>query len=250
MNKPIILIGVGEMGGVFARGFLKSNFSVYPVTRQANLMQALADVSDPEAVVIAVGEKELDGILKNIPKKFYDRVVLLQNELLPRDWLTHSITNPTVISVWFEKKYPQDYKVIIPSPVFGPKAGLIAQALGAINIPTVILKNEDDLIVELLVKNLYILTINIAGIKVGGTIEELWKKHQEFARQVASEILDIQFALLGKSLEKEPLIQKMVEAFAGDWQHKCMGRTAPDRLVRALRQADQAGLKVEILRQI
>ena len=42
----------------------------------------------------------------------------------------------------------------------------------------------------------------------------------------------------------------MVEGIKGDLQHKCMGRSAPARLARAIQQADQAGLKVPKLREI
>ena len=250
MQRPIVLIGVGEMGGVFARGFLKNGFPIYPVTRQTDLAQVQKTVTDPEAVVVAVGEKDLDVCLKSIPLAWHERLVLLQNELLPQSWQRHKILSPTVISVWFEKKFPQDYKVIIPSPVFGQKANIVASALNALSIPTVILRNEEELLVELIVKNLYILTINVAGLQVGGSVEELWKQHGDLAQEVANEILDIQFALIGKQLNRQKLIEKMVLAFAGDWQHKCMGRTSKERLARAINQADKAKLSVPALRRI
>jgi hypothetical protein len=42
----------------------------------------------------------------------------------------------------------------------------------------------------------------------------------------------------------------MLAAFDGDPEHKCMGRSAPARLARAIRQADEAGLDVPRLREI
>ena len=33
MNEPIVLVGIGEMGGVFARAFLRAGHPVYPVNR-------------------------------------------------------------------------------------------------------------------------------------------------------------------------------------------------------------------------
>jgi hypothetical protein len=41
-----------------------------------------------------------------------------------------------------------------------------------------------------------------------------------------------------------------VEAFEGDPQHKCMGRSAPARLQRALELADAAGIAAPTLRRI
>jgi len=250
MNKTVILIGIGEMGGVFARGILKAGYSVYPVMRGADIDKIAKEISEPEAVVVAVGEKDIQGILAAIPKVWHEKLVLLQNELLPRDWLAHKIQNPTVISAWFEKKAGKDVKVIISSPVFGPLAQIIKSSLDAINISCNILLKPDDLLFELVAKNVYILTVNIAGLEVGGTVGELWGKYQVFARDVAEDIMDIQFRLIEKELDRDKLIKSMVNAFNGDLDHKCMGRSAPTRLERAISQADQYGLKVNKLREI
>ncbi len=247
---PVILIGVGEMGGVFARGFLKAGYPVVPVTRQMDFTSVAQTYPKVQAVTIAVAEKDLHSVLEKIPPVWKNALFLLQNELLPKDWQQHQIKNPTVISVWFEKKSGQDVKIVIPSPIFGPKASLIHASLEALKIPSFILKSEHDLTFELVLKNLYILTINIAGLKTGGTVEELWRNHQDFARAVASDVLDIQQTLIDGKLDRERLIEGMLKAFAGDWQHKCLGRTAQARLERAIQQADQKSLAVKTLRKI
>ena len=250
MNEAVTIIGVGEVGGVFARGFLRSGHPVYPVTRSMDLAKLPTDWPHSAAVVVAVGEKDLAATLKGLPASWRDRTVLVQNELLPQDWQSHGLQNPTVISVWFEKKQPNDFKVIIPSPVYGPCAGLVADALAALNIPTKICADEDDLLAELILKNLYILTTNVCGLKVGGNVGELWSLHQDLARGVANEVLDIQFRLADKEFPREPLIAAMQKAFDGDPQHKCMGRSAPARLERALAQAEQLGIAAETLQHI
>jgi len=45
-------------------------------------------------------------------------------------------------------------------------------------------------------------------------------------------------------------LQGTLEAFDGDPDHGCMGRSAPARLARALQQADASGLEVPELRKI
>lgn len=250
MKKPVILIGVGEMGGVFARGFLKAGHPVYPVTRGMNMNDGVRDWPEPEAVIVAVGEKDLDQTLKIIPDVWRSKLVLIQNELLPKNWETHGIKNPTVISVWFEKKPGKDVKVIIPSPVYGPKAQMVREALEAIKIPCRVLKNADELLFELILKNLYILTTNIAGLKVGGTVGELWAKHQTLACAIADDVLTIQFHLAGKEFDRNKLIKEMVKAFDGDPDHICMGRSAPTRLERALNIASDADLEIPALKGI
>lgn len=247
MNKQLILIGVGEMGGVFARGFLRRGFTVTPVTRQDDIDAVATTHPEPDAVLLAVGEKDLPDMLQKMPADWQNRLILLQNELLPRDWQTHGLEEPTVISVWFEKKKGQDAKVIIPSPVYGPRSQMVFDALGSIDIPVNMLDSSASLLQELVLKNLYIVTTNVAGLKVGGTVGELWSQHETFARDIAREVLDIQAWLTGETLDHDALVAGMVNCFNGDLAHKCMGRSAPARLERALNQAREAGIDVPVL---
>ncbi|MDH5631482.1 MAG: NAD(P)-binding domain-containing protein [Gammaproteobacteria bacterium] len=250
MNNPIIMIGAGEMGGVFARGLLKSGKPIYPVTRNMDMEQVAREIPEPEAVLVTVAEKDIDDVLGRIPAAWRDRLILLQNELLPRDWQKHEIRNVTVISVWFEKKPAQDYKVLISSPVFGPHAELVKTALTALNIPCHIVESCEALAFELVLKNVYILTTNIAGLECGGTVSELWRDHEKFTRKIAGDVMDIQDWLMNTKMDREALIKGMLKAFDGDPDHKCMGRSAPARLARALETADEAGLAVHKLREI
>ncbi len=250
MLDPIIIIGIGEIGAVLARGLLRLGHPVYPVYRDMPLASAHTFNPEPRAVILAVGEADLQGCLSAMPTPWRDRLVLLQNELLPRDWEPHGLSHPTIMSVWFEKKKGQDSKPLLPTPVYGPHAGLIIQAMAKVDLPAREIEDMDSMLWELVRKNVYILTTNIAGLLVGGTVEELWQNHQTLAREVASEVIDLQNWLTGRQFERERLIEGMLEGFAGDWQHKCMGRSAPARLARALQLADQAGLALPTLRRI
>jgi len=254
MNKPVVIIGIGEIGSVFARGFLRSGHPVYPITRDMDLEIEAENIPDPEVVMVAVDEAALPDMLGRIPEQWRSRIALIQNELLPTDWVQQGYSNPTVISVWFEKKKGQDVKVVVPSPVYGPHAKLLADALQALDIPNTILQDEDQLLFELVRKNYYILTTNIAGLKTGGSVSELWDNHEAFARSVTADIYKLQSHLTsdtpGAELDHDKLIDAMVVAFEGDPDHQCMGRSAPARLERALQIADKAGLAVDVLQGI
>jgi len=243
MKKSVVLIGVGEMGGVFARGFLRLGYSVSPVVRGVDISQLAKEIANPELVLVAVGEADLQTVLETMPANWRDSLVLLQNELLPGDWQKHGL-HPTVISVWFEKKKGQDAKVLIPSPVYGSKSQLIHDALEQVDIPCKILDNEAALLFELVVKNVYIVTTNVAGLKTGGTVGELWSDHRDLANRISHEVITIQQALTGQNFDADKLIDAMVIAFNGDLDHKCMGRSAPARLQRALDQARKFSLNV------
>ncbi|MDG6778198.1 hypothetical protein QCB44_05710 [Thiomicrorhabdus sp. zzn3] len=250
MKDPIIVIGLGELGSVFARGFLRTGYPVFPVTRDMDMHNAANAYPTPKAVLVAVAEADIHDVLARCPENWKDRLILLQNELLPRDWKAANIKEPTVISVWFEKKKGMDSKIVLPSPIYGPHARLVFDALASLEIPSYLVDSEDELAYELVRKNLYILTTNIAGLEVGGNVEGLMNQHADVMNAVAADVIDIQNWLTGVENDRQRLMEGLIEAIHGDLEHGCMGRSAPARLTRALGFADQAGLAVPKLREI
>lgn len=251
MKKPIVVLGIGELGSVFARAFLKNNYPVYPITKETDINE-LAHNIDPELILICTGEADLQNALKDIPDKWKNRVAMMQNELLPRDWEDHGFINPTVISVWFEKKKGMDSKVLISSPVFGKKSHILAESLALIEIPAHVLNSEDALLFELVLKNLYILTTNIAGMAIepGANVDSLRRNHLQLMRDVSSDVLILQSTLTGRVFDQTDLEQGMIKAFEGDLKHGCMGRSAPARLERALQLARELDLTMPTLKKI
>ncbi|MEB4591820.1 hypothetical protein VSS37_12580 [Candidatus Thiothrix sp. Deng01] len=250
MKDPVVIIGIGEIGAVFARGFLRTGHPVYPITRSMDIQAERSQVPEPIVVIVAVGEADLHPALEKLPDEWKPRIALIQNELLPADWQCHGLVDPTIASIWFEKKPGQDVKVVIPSPVYGEHAELLTGSLNALDIPAYLVHDRERLLFELVRKNYYILASNIAGLKVGGNVSKLWAEHEPLVRTIAGDIHTLQEHLTGNKLEHEELLQAMLVAFDGDPGHQCMGRSAPARLQRALRIADEAGLDVPALREI
>ncbi len=244
MKAPVVVIGMGEIGSVFARAFLKTGHPVFPLLRGDSIDELQKQIDMPVAVILAVGESDLQSTLKQIPQQWLSVLVLLQNELLPRDWVFLPV-EPTVISIWFEKKKGQDSKVIIASPVHGVLSQLVHDSLASLDIAVKIVADKEAMLSELVVKNLYILTSNIAGLEVGGNVGELWQQHRDIAELVIDDVLLIQEQLTGQSLDKSQLVDLMLLAFDGDPLHQCMGRSAPARLQRALDQAKEFGLELK-----
>jgi ketopantoate reductase len=248
--SEVVVVGLGQLGRVFAGALLRSGHTVVPANRGDDLAVLAQRHPDPALALVAVGENDLHTALTAIPASWKPRAALIQNELLPRDWEAHGYVNPTVISVWFEKKKGTDAKPLIPSPVAGPGAKLLSDALATVDLPCREVATGDELLFELVRKNVYILTTNIAGLRTGGTVAELWARHEAFARQVANDVMDIQDALTGVQHDRAALIAGMLEAFEGDPQHGCTGRSAPARLARAIGHADAFGLAVPVLRAL
>ncbi len=250
MKKEIIVIGIGEMSGVFTRALLRAGYPIIPITRDIKISDVQQKFNNPEMILVAVGETDLSPVLEQLPSDWKDKVVLLQNELLPYDWEKHELINPTVISVWFEKKKGQDFKVLVPSPIMGPKAEIIKNALSLLEIPGWVVANDKEMLFELVRKNLYILMTNITGLEVGGDVNALWNQHRELAFKVFDELLILQNHLTQYDNDREPLIEAVVEAINGDLAHQCMGRSAPGRLARALDYAGKNQLEVPELKRI
>jgi hypothetical protein len=70
------------------------------------------------------------------------------------------------------------------------------------------------------------------------------------ANDIATEVIQIQENLTGTTLATERLIAGMTEAFEGDPDHKCMGRSAPARLQRALQLANDHQLSLPVLESL
>ena len=251
MKNPIVVLGIGELGSVFSRAFLKNNYSVYPITRETDIDELTKSIN-PELILVCTAEADLQSALKSIPDQWKDRVSMMQNELLPRDWEPYGFVNPTIISVWFEKKKGIDSKVLISSPAFGPKAQILSDSLALIDIPAHALNSEDELLFELILKNLYILTTNIAGLAIekGANVDDLRNHHITLMRNVSADVLALQTQLTGRSFNSDKLEQGMIKAFEGDLEHGCMGRSAPARLERALQLAKESGVRVPALEDI
>jgi hypothetical protein len=250
MQAPIVIIGIGELGGEFARGFLRCGFPVYPITRHTDLEKASLDIPDPALVLITVQEHELDNMLGKLPKPWREKICLVQNELLPRHWQRHQLCTPTVAVVWFEKKPEMALTNILYTPVYGPHAEIVTRALDAIGIPTQILNNETELLYELARKSLYILTVNICGLVANVSVSDLWHHHQNLARTVAKEAINLLEWLCGQKLPTERLINGMVEGIEDCPHRNCLGRSAQARLKRALDHAATAKIETPKMQEI
>ncbi len=97
MKPPIVIVGIGELASVFAKAFLRNGYPVYPITRNMNIAKEAENLPEPQLVLVAVAEKDFQQVMETMPARWRKRLVLLQNELLPRDWLAHAIDDPTVM---------------------------------------------------------------------------------------------------------------------------------------------------------
>jgi hypothetical protein len=250
LKEPVVIVGVGEIGTVFGAGFLRLGRPVFPVILGMNPVEVAERIGPVALALVAVREDDLHAVLDNLPPAWRDRIGLVQNELMPADWMRHGIENPTVAAVWFEKrsgKLPAPY---FPSPVFGPGSELMIDALRANGLEAYGLSSPDELLYELVRKNLYIISKNIAGLAAPGSVGELWQSHRQVFLQVAEDVYQIQEARAGVRLPRERLFQQFQSDVEALPDKGTAGGSARGRLARTLAQADAARLPVPALRAV
>ncbi len=245
----MVVVGVGELGGFFAQGLLRTGHVVVPWLRSSSVGQVVEQAPKPALVLVAVGEDDVSPVLGALPAPYRERVALLQNELVPHTWQAAGIVEPTVCVVWFEKKPNKPVTQLAPSLCFGPEAQRLQSALEALGIDHAGLSSREELLGALLRKNVYILTTNLAGLRTGGTVGELWANHRDFATKVAAEVLDLQEVLVGR-VDRDEEFAALERAIAADPTHGCAGRSAPRRLARTLAHADRLAVEVPTLRSL
>ncbi|MBK6579734.1 MAG: hypothetical protein IPG17_26835 [Sandaracinaceae bacterium] len=237
----VVVIGLGQMGGVFARAAEGAGCRVVPVTRGQDIAEVARETPAPRSVVVAVGELDLTAALDALPAGYRERTLLLQNELLPSSWTERGVVDPTVAVVWFEKKATTDLRPIRSTPIAGPQREFWVAALAGLGVPTHAVPDE-QLLFELVAKNLYILTANIAGLEVGGSVGQLLAAHRPLAEVVAREVIAVQAALTGQELDFDALFAHFEASVAGDPEHGCRGRTSASRLDRLQHHARALGV--------
>jgi 3-hydroxyisobutyrate dehydrogenase-like beta-hydroxyacid dehydrogenase len=83
--STLIVIGLGQLGRVFAGGLLRTGCTVVPVNRGDDMAALAQRHATPEMVLVAVAETDLHTVLAALPDNWKSRAALIQNELLPRD---------------------------------------------------------------------------------------------------------------------------------------------------------------------
>jgi hypothetical protein len=248
--SEVVVWGMGELGGVFARGLLRTGHIVFPVLRDTDVEALAARLPAPALVLVAVGEAALPGVLARMPAAWRARVALLQNELRPRDWQRHGLDAPTLAVVWFEKKRGGDARVLLPTPIAGPGASLLVGALRSLGLASEHVA-YDAALAALVAKNLYILATNLAGLRVGGDVGTLVTAHRALIDALVPELLALESALFSPHSVDPAAARAVLErACAADPRHACAGRSAPDRLARTLAHADALGLELPALRAL
>ncbi len=160
MIKHFTVIGVGQIGGVFAQGALRLGARVQAFTRQRPLTSQ--DQLEPdELIVVSTPEGEHERVFAAIPESLYSHVCLVQNELLLIG--AEQLTSANWGMIWFSKKAGTGIDVCGTNAFVGPQAEAFAEVLRASNLEaeTVRAAERGRIAAE---KYAFILALNALGL--------------------------------------------------------------------------------------
>jgi ketopantoate reductase len=249
VNPNIVVVGMGQLGEVFARCFLRAGFTTVPVLRSQSIEGRVDEGT--RLLLLAVGEADLDQALASVPNELLPQVVLLQNELRPASFSSRyqadsKKSGPTILVVWFEKKGERPPVVVLPSVLFGPQSELMQQALAKMDLPARRIDGPAELAHELALKNLYILGLNLSGLRGASRAGELLDAGAPFEALV-DELISLEqagqrAANWDVELDHQRLRRDLELSIQADPNHGCAGRTAPERLARTLELGEKWGV--------
>jgi ketopantoate reductase len=241
-DQETLVVGMGEIGSVFALGLLRRGYTVVPILRSTPVETILARPSNPSLCVVAVAEDDLDHVLDGWARRYADRWVLMQNELRPSEWERRGLDTPTVAVVWFEKKPGREPHTIVSTPVHGPHAQVVISALSSLGLPVHHEPDREQLLFELCLKNLYILSMNFAGLEYPTDVGTIWHEHRPYLDQICIEVLELEAAQMQRNLPTQSLCIELERVIMADPRHVAAGRNALARLHRSRRTAKRLGI--------
>ncbi len=248
-RRNAAVVGLGQLGRVTAEGLLSSGWTVTGYRRHEDDYETLDNV---QLAVIATGEDDLLSTLSSTPRSWRDsKTVLLQNELLPAQWQSCHVVDPTIFIVWFSKKPGQTIREYRPSLLFGPRSKEMAMAMEMVGVETEFIPNEEELITALITKNTYIWTQNLVSLAVADPLaSSVLNQYRNTFDSIISEVIATQELSVGIRINRESVTKEVLEVISKDGDKKLGGRTARARLQRLLKLASSVQLDAPTLLSI
>ena len=243
------IVGMGQLGRVLGEGLLCSGWTVTAFRRHERDYDSVNPV---DMAVIATGEDDLGQELSSVPSSWLNsKTVLLQNELLPTQWESRSVVDPTIFIVWFSKKPGEVIREYRPSLLHGPLSKEISIAMNSVGVKTELLENNSELITALVVKNTYIWAQNIVSIALKDPLaSSVLAKYRGVLDSVIDEVISVQESSIGQSLDRSLIIKEVIEVISKDADKKLGGRVARARLERLVKLATSIDVAVPTLFEI
>ena len=239
--RDMVIYGLGELGRLYGSAGLRAGMRVTPIVRGSDPARVLAGLPADVPILVAVGEAALEEVLASLPRERARDVILLQNDLFPSRWRKHQL-EPTVLVAWLLKKPGTPLTIARSSPVYGRHAALMLALNEVLGVPSSPLATEAELHQALVAKYAFILGINALGLLRDRTLAGWMQEDPLRVFALTGEAARLGAALCECPLEGPACERVVEEALRGLGVMSARGRTAAQRVRRALTQAEALGI--------
>jgi hypothetical protein len=246
--RDLAIIGLGELGQLFGAAALRAGIRVTPVTRGMSSAERLRELEHHTPVLVAVGEADLEAVLEQLPSERKGSLILLQNELFPAQWERHD-SSPTVLVPWMLKKKGQPLLVARSTPVFGQYSELVRELHRAAGLSAETLPTRAALLTAIVEKYAFILTVNALGLLRDTTLGVWLVADPALIAELSREAAQLGGRLCGAEQDESAVAEVVAKGMHALSGMRARGRTAQERVDRALGLASQFGLSAPALRR-
>lgn len=230
--RDFVVVGLGQLGELYAGGALRAGWRVQAV-RRGDDPRRVIDTHPGAPVLVSVGEPDLMAVLSAIPTERRPDVILLQNDLFPSDW-QHFVDAPTVAVVWLNRKKGAPPQVARPTTLYGRHAAAMVEVHTRLDLSAEVLPDDGALGRELVAKFAFIVAVNGLGVAEDRTVGEWRRRDPDTVARLVDEGLRLGIARLGRPIDEASARRAIDEAMAALEDMPVRGRSAPTRVQRAL----------------
>lgn len=248
MNQRLaVVIGVGNLGRLYAGGLLRAGYSLAPIRRETDPAPVLLAHPPGTPLLCAVGEADLAAVIDAVPVDRRCDLLCLQNELFPADLDALGAPDAGLAVAWTLAK--PGFPVIVGrrAAASGAAAPAFARACEALGHPCVL---SDDPGWEAATKYAFIVAVNALGLCESTTLERWVTADRQQVEVVVRESCALALARIGESDRIDDALSEVWEGIHGFGPLPCRGRSSRSRVARALERARELGTPTPHLRSI
>lgn len=248
-SQTLLLLGVGQLGRLYAGGALRSGACVVPILRDTDVAPVLCAYPEGTPVLCAVGESDLDDAVARFPIDRRADLVFVQNELLPDDLERLGARGATLAVVWTLQKPGMPTLVARATGVGGRHAAAVLAWHRALELPCTLYPPE-LLAIEAAAKYAFIVAINALGVLAPHTVGEWRRRDPARVDALVREATAIAVARIDAPTAFDETLSRVWDGATGFEALPTRGRSSAARVVRALGHAARLSLSTPTLTEV
>ena len=245
-HRAAAVIGLGNLGRLYAGGWLRAGYAVHPIGRRTDARAVLNGLPERTPLLCAVGEASLANAVEAVPPARRGDLIFVQNELFPEDLQRLGTPDATIAVVWTLVK--AGFPLILGRrlAVTGPQEEAFAEACAALEHPVLA---GAPIGWECATKYAFIVAMNALGLLRADTLGAWLADDPERVEALIADACRVALARIGApETDLARAVAEVAEGVEGFRALPCRGRSSAARVARALNTAETLGIHIPALR--